>query len=260
MYRNFLPACLVLLCASAACSVKEDRGPCPCYLKVTFADPDASGPVQLAGWDTETVFREKVRIEDCRPAWIRPVRKGTFVLSACKGAGNAVPDGREVRIPVNCEADSLYAFSREVDATGDVATVEVTLKKQFATVFLDLRKTPETMQGFRFQVDGNTCGFNLLDFSPVRGPFRCDPRPAEGGSVVTFRVPRQTDDSLEITVRPADAPPARFPLGEYISRSGYSWKTEELQDIYIVIDLARGRLDLRVEDWEEGIEFPLIEI
>lgn len=255
-----LPACLALLAASTACTIKEDRSPCPCYLNVSFADPDAAGPVELTGWRTGTVFREQVRIEDCRPAWTRPVQKGTFVLSACKGLGRAVSDGHLVHIPEGCQADSLYAYFEEVDATGDVANVEVAFRKQFATVFLDIRKPAETVRTCRFQVDGETCGFDILDFSPVPGPFRCEPRPGDGESIVTFRVPRQQDDALEVTVRPADSPAARFPLGRYIRQLGYSWKTEELQDIYVAIDLARGWIDLRVEDWEEGMEFPLIEI
>lgn len=260
MDRILLPASLALLiAATAACTVKEERGPCPCYLLVSFTDPDATGPVELLGWDAEKVFRDRVRIENCRPAWTRAVPKGTFVLSACKGVGSAVPDGHEIRIPVNCQADSLYAYYEEVDATGDIAYAKVSFRKQFATVFLDIRKTAETVRACRFQVDGNTCGFDALDFSPVAGPFRFEPAAGKGETVVAFRVPRQADASLQVTIRPEDSPAARFPLGEYIRDLGYSWKTEELQDIYVSIDLARGRVDLRVADWERGTEFPLVE-
>ena len=111
----------------------------------------------------------------------------------------------------------------------------------------------------QFQVEGNSCGFDLLDFSPVAGKFRCEPRPLEGESIVTFRVPRQGDNSLAVTIHPEGSTTNRFPLGEYIDRLGYSWKTEELQDIYVAIDLARGLVDVRVADWEEGTTFPLIE-
>ena len=180
-------------------------------------------------------------------------------LSACSGYREAFAEGRHMRIPPGSESDSLYAWSGEVDATGDLAQASVTFRKQFATVFLDIRKSPDIVRTCRFLVEGNSCGFDLLDFSPVYGPFRCEPSPQEGESVVTFRVPRQGDNGLTVTIRPEGSAPARFPLGEYIDRLGYSWKTEELQDIYVAVDLARGLIDVRVADWEEGTTFPLIE-
>ena len=259
MDRLLIPACLALLAAGTACSVKEDRGPCPCYLQVSFTDPDAAGEAQMLGWDEDRLFRDMVRIEEARPTWTKPVRKGMLVLSACTGMDESFPEGRQMRIPPGFQADSLYAWFEEVDATGDLAYAKVSFRKQFATVFLDIRKPADVVRTCRFDVEGNSCGFDLLDFSPVAGTFRCAPVPRDGEEIVTFRVPRQGDTGLSVTIRPEDAPSARFPLGEYIERLGYNWKTEELQDIYVAIDLVRGLVDVRVADWEEGTVFPLVE-
>ena len=261
MERILLSASLAaILAACAACTVKEDRNICPCSLTVSFSDPDASGPVELLGWDSETVFRDQVLIEDCRPEWTKSVRKGVFILSACKGiAGSSVPMGHIIRIPTNCQADSLYAYFEKVEATGDWVHANVIFRKQFATVFLDIRQSDETIPTCRFQVEGNTCGFDVLDFSPLAGPFLFEPVPVTGETVVSFRIPRQADDSLMVTICPEDSPDVSFPLGEYIRQLGYDWKSEDLQDIYLSIDLARGVVDLRVADWEEGTILPLVE-
>ena len=259
MDRLLIPTCLVLLAAGTACSIKEDRGPCPCYLQVSFTDPNAAGEAELLGWRDDRLFRDRIRIEEARPAWTKPVPKGMLTVSACTGYREAFAEGRHMRIPPGFEADSLYAWAGEVDATGDMAYTSVTFRKQFATVFLDIRKSADIVRACQFQVEGNSCGFDLLDFSPVAGKFRCEPRPLEGESIVTFRVPRQGDNSLAVTIHPEGSTTNRFPLGEYIDRLGYSWKTEELQDIYVAIDLARGLVDVRVADWEEGTTFPLIE-
>lgn len=259
MDRLLIPACLVLLAAGTACSVKEDRGPCPCYLQVTFTDPDAAGETELLGWSDDLLFRNRIRMEEARPAWTKPVPKGMLSVSACTGYRKAFAEGHRMRIPPGAEADSLYAWAGEVDATGDMAYASVTFRKQFATVFLDIRKSPEVVRTCRFLVEGNSCGFDLLDFSPVDGPFRCEPLPRQGESIVTFRVPRQGDNGLSVTILPEESVPARFPLGEYIDRLGYSWKTEELQDIYVAVDLVRGLIDVRIADWEEGATFPLVE-
>ena len=272
MYRLLIPACLALLAAGTACSVKEDRGPCPCYLQVSFTDPEAVGEAELLGWRDDRVFRDRIRIEEARPVWTKPVPKGMLTVSACTGIREAFAEGHQMRIPPGSEADSLYAWFGEVDASGDLAYAQVTFRKQFATVFLDIRKSAEVVRSCRFFVEGNSCGFDLLDFSPVEGKFRCEPVPSTGistntgpgpgagdGTIVTFRVPRQGDTRLSVTVTPEGSVPASFPLGEYINRLGYNWKTEELQDIYVSIDLARGLVDVRVADWEQGAEFPLVE-
>ena len=271
MHRMLIPACLALLAAGTACSVKEDRGPCPCYLQVSFADPDAAGEAEMLGWrDGDRLFRDRIRIEDADPFWTKPVSKGMMVLSACTGVREAFAEGRQMRIPPGSQADSLYAWFEEVDATGDLAYAKVSFRKQFATVFLDIRKEADVVRTCHFLVEGNSCGFDLLDFSPVEGTFRCEPAPepvegpasgagAVSGTVVPFRIPRQGDTALSVTVLPEGSAPARFPLGEYIQRLGYNWKAEELQDIYVAVDLVRGLVDVRVADWEEGTVFPLIE-
>lgn len=259
MDKLLIPACLILLAANTACTIKEDRGPCPCFLQVSFTDPDATGEAELLGWDDDRLFRDRIRIEEARPVWTKPVRKGMLVLSACTGMDKSFPEGHQMRIPPGSQADSLYAWFEEVDATGDLAYARVSFRKQFATVFLDIRKPADVVRSCRFDVTGNSCGFDLLDFSPVTGAFRFSAEPGAGEEIVTFRVPRQGDSGLTVTICPEGAPSASFPLGEYIDRLGYSWKTEELQDIYVAVDLVRGLVDVRVADWEEGTVFPLVE-
>lgn len=246
--------------AAIACSVKEIRGECPCYLQVTFAETETRGEARLLGWrEPSALFRETVRIEDCTP-WVHPVEKGFLTVAACKGIRESILETHRVGIPAGREADSLYAGFAEVDATGEIARAEIALRKQFATVFLDIRKKASELKDYAFRVEGNTSGFDLLDYSPVPGLFRCEPKARDGESIVTFRLPRQADDSLTVTVRAGEGVPATFPLGKYIAALGYNWKTEELQDIYVAIDLVNGLVDLRVADWEEGMVFPLVEI
>lgn len=246
--------------AATACSIKEIRGDCPCYLQVTFTDTETTGEASLLGWrEPSALFRETVRTEDCNP-WVHPVEKGFLTVAACKGIRESILETHRVGIPAGREADSLYAGFAEVDATGETARAELALRKQFATVFLDIRKKAADLRDYTFRVDGNTSGFDLLDYSPVPGLFRCEPKARDGESIVTFRLPRQGDDALTVTVRAGEGVPATFPLGKYITALGYNWKTEELQDIYVAIDLVNGLVDLRIADWEEGVLFPLVEI
>ena len=260
MNRSIFAAFIALSVAGTACSVKEERSGCPCYLHVSFAAPDTSGTAVLLGWDGTPLFREQVRIERHRPYWVRPIEKGTFTLTACKGVDAASLDGHQVTFRSGQQSDSLYAFHEPVDATGDLAYADVRFRKQFATVFLDIRKPADQIRSCTFLVEGNTCGFDLLDFKPVPGPFRFIPKPEEGQSIVSFRIPRQSDNSITVTVVREAAASARIPLGELIEKLGYRWDTEELQDIYVAVDIVFGTVEIGIAGWEEGATFQLVEI
>ena len=261
MTKTLCKAALAALAFAAAqsCSVKEDRASCPCWLQVRFTDPDATGTALLLGWDEAAVFREEVRMEECRPYWTRPVGKGYLTLSACRGIRLSDVDGHRMSVPPGEEPDSLYAFSCPVDATGETAEVSVTFRKQFATVYLDILKTAGELQDYRFSVDGNTCGIDLTGLTPVPGPFHCEPAVRDGGSIVRFRIPRQADDSLSLSIRYGEAEPSDFRLGEIIRGMGYSWTADDLQDIYVSIDLTRGEVRAVIGDWEDGRNLPRVE-
>ena len=255
-----LAALAVLLSGSiCSCTVKEDRTPCPCYLNVSFSGRDAiSGPVSLLGWDEEALFREEVDVEDHDPYWIKPVRKGYLTLSACMGMTASGEQGHAVIIPVGNQADSLYAYHEDVDCTGEMAYARVTLHKQFATVRVDLLKSPAQMRELGFSVEGQSCGFDLLDHRPVEGAFHYSV-PQVNARTMDFRIPRQRDDGLTLDIRRGEEHIGRFPLGEFIRRTGYDWKTEDLQDIFITIDLVLSEATVSVEGWEEGVVFHFVE-
>ena len=271
VYRNgtrleaLLSAAGVLL---GACTVKEDRVPCPWYLHVSLAEeqelPDSLDVVDLLGWDEGEMFRAGVETYKFDPYWVRGVHKGTFLLSAYRGVEKVKDAGHFVTITPGEQSDSLYAYHTEVDATGDMAYAEVLFHKQFCTVHLDILRKASEMRNFRFLVEGNTCGFDLLNFEAVSGSFRCEPVPEQGARIVDFRIPRQVDDSMTVTLwyRPEDGSYQNlgtFPLGKYIAKTGYSWKAEDLQDVYVVIDLVLGQITISVDGWEAGWTFSYYE-
>jgi len=249
----------VLLCGILSCTVKEDRTPCPCYLNVSFADRDAiAHPVTLAGWDGGALFREEIDVGEHDPCWTKAVRKGMLTLTACMGGMASDLRGHSVMIPAGSQADSLYAFHTEVDCTGETAYAHVTLLKQFATVSVDLHKTPARMQELSFIVRGTSCGFDLLDHRPVEGAFLYAVPQAKAGTL-DFRIPRQKDDGLTLEVSRDGERLGLFPLGRFIRLTGYDWKAYELKDIRISIDLVLGEALISVDGWEEGVVIHFVE-
>ena len=250
----------LILALAAGCTVKEDRVPCPCVLHVSLAGGDSPASlVGLSAWGPAAEeFRAEVDLAMYDPSWDRAVHKGLYTLTAWESGARVSGAGHHVIIPVGAEADSLYACHIPVDATGEEAWAEVSLRKQFATVTVHLRRTPDQMAASTFVVEGNTCGFDLMDFSPIAGTFRHEPRPAPGQGSVSFRVPRQADNSLTLRAIVPGVDLGDIPIGEYIARMGYDWSEESLKDITVIIDLVIGGVMITVNDWEEGAWFDLV--
>ena len=243
-----------------SCSVKENRVPCPCYLNVSFRERESIHEEGgILAWSDAEVFRSSIPdVQKYDPYWVKTVRKGEFDLSAWKGAFSNTADGTRLLIKKGEQCDPLYAYFTPVDATGEMAYADVDFKKQYATITVDICKKAEEMRDFEFKVTSNTCGFDLFTFAPVPGDFEFYPIPEAGERVFSFRAPRQIDNSMSLQMWYRGVTAGIYPLGEYIHRVGYDWKTEELKDVRILIDLVIGQVTIAVEGWESGAVFQLI--
>lgn len=252
-------AALALSALASSCTVKEDRVPCPCTLYVSFGEIPVPDPgVSLLAWDGSERFSADVDTRKADPYWVKRVHKGSFELAACL-SGQGSRSGAQVRTPKGEQCDSLYAAHVPVDASGEEAFADIRLLKQFATITVDMRRTAEQMAASSFVVEGNTCGFSILDFNPIEGAYHCTPKAEPGATVVSFRVPRQVDNSLMFNAVVEDVDLGDFKLGEMIAMTGYDWKAESLSDILVTIDMILGKVVISVEGWEDGVFYPFIE-
>ena len=243
-----------------SCSVKEDREPCPCYVCIGFEDREfINRDVCVMGWRGTELFRREIDVKEYDPYWVTAVHKGQLLVSACMGLDERNGRDHYAVVPLGSQCDSLYAYAEIADATGDEVVVNAVLHKQFATVHVDICKSVQEMKDYRFRVDGNSCGFDLLDFSPVPGTFMYEPKAEAGARIVDFRLPRQADNSLSLTVWRQDEEIGSFPIGQYIAKQGYSWKAQDLQDIYVTVDFIIGYVIIGVDDWENGMVISFIE-
>ena len=249
---------LSIVTGIVACTVKEDRSVCPCVLEVNFQDKEQiKGPVLLVGWIQERVFEDLIDVARCQGFYTRKVPKSTISFGAVEGVSACVCSGHSVIIPQGKEYDSLYAYVDTIDCTGETAMTTVTLHKQFATVNIRFTDATVTAQDYSFVAESNSGGMDMLTCRPVEGAFRFEPAINDEGAL-RFRLPRQIDEALSLTVRhiPSGAS-TRFDLGNYIRSIGYDWDAADLQDIYIVFDLARGKVNVGVADWEEMEDYEL---
>lgn len=257
IYKPALAVAIGLFPGLVSCSVKEDRDDCPNYLEVRFNDREhVKDPVGLVGWSSgQQMFDVIINSADYPDVYYQPVKKCLLEFGAVEGIKTNSRNGKKVIIPLGQQCDSVYAYREQIDCTGEASETYVSFKKQFATVFLNIGKSAVDMKDYSFQVTGNSCGFDVTTFEPVEGAFLCNPDELNG-NVIQFRIPRQKDDGLAVTVDYNGASNS-FPLGGFINRIGYNWNSEELQDIYISIDIANGKISIGVARWEEEEEFEL---
>ena len=254
MKKLFLPLALCLFLWG--CSVKEDRGPCPCLLSVittaAFSELDAGSgtgwSLYLTGYaEGGKIVEERFGAESSRDTLEYTVRKGSVLMTAflTETTTRAFSNG-VWRIPFGEQAEPLFACCGEVDASGETALYSVRPLKQYSTLtLLDVSGGDEPFEGRTLVVRGRTCGVDLTTMQPVEGPFECRAQSVEHLSRRGFqiRIPRQADASLELVIQPKEgderAAAAHFPLGETLFALEYTPAEEEVPD-YIIWLSATG--------------------
>jgi len=278
---------VVLLLSS--CFVKEDRDECPCWMTVEMPDRvghDGSVVLRLRGNSDEDAVDYAYKVTEAVRADVGAleyeVPRGAVGVSAV-AFGNEIPgragydgksagyDGDEIRIPVGEQMDSLYGFFKMYHTRCESIRCDVELHKEFCTVSFTL--VDEHYESpYDIEVRGNVSGVSSWDLAPMNGVFKYAPVAEEG--VNRVRVPRQVDASLELVmlempgqaghdgVRTEDdgerAVVNRFPLGEYIIRSGYDWAAKDLSDVSVVLDLEKQQVMVTVSGWDEIVVMDVV--
>ena len=219
-----------------ACSVKENRSDCPCWLTVRASYPNE---VVSVWYGTRTLFEDL----DGQQVDLQ-VPRGTVDVLASRGRFT-VEEGHQM--------DELFASVSHVDTQAEEVEVIPYLHKQFATVYVEFKDTEDGRVPHTLRVDGNVKGADKRTLQPVPGVFRCTPEESSGGGY-ELRVPRQKDDSL--VLRRFDAEGSEFapiPLGQIIKMAGFDWSEESLGDVSVLADIPAMTFQITVMDWEGPI-------
>ena len=224
------------LVALVSCSVKEDRGDCPCYLTV-----DAERTVSVDGWfGTRSLFNVNGGFVD------RQVPRGIVDIVASHGRFS-VPEGQQM--------DSLFARRIPVDTDGESAYARVTLCKNFATIELDFKDEDDGRTDYDLLATGTISGVDARSLNPEEGSFSFVPEPNTDGRGYAFRVPRQKDETLKLLLSKDGNIVETIDLGYLIAKTGFDWKAESLGDIAILCDLPAHTFTITVKDWDGPVIF-----
>ena len=123
---------------SSACSVKEDRTPCPCLLEMDFICPDmpelkAAGLVVTSS--DEKVWTDTVDLMRAKASYQVPVPRTDIHVRAWSGAGGLASD-QGVMIPIGEDCPRIYMHDSDLRASGEYFHETVTLRKNHCVMTL----------------------------------------------------------------------------------------------------------------------------
>lgn len=239
-----------------SCTIKEVRGPCPCWLQMDVTACGSGRDLIVSAWDPDKVFLTKINVSDYPDFYERNVPKGELAVSAVRGARYSSLTGHDLLVKSGHDADSIWAYASNILALDETCRVKAELHKQFATVHLSITKDAADNFPFKIRVNSNIAGFDVRDLSPVCGEFNYSPPEISQGNFM-FRLFRQKDDSFTIGLIDNGKPVEDLPLGEYIAETGYDWTAEDLADIYIGIDYITSTVSVFVCDWDGPVSFQI---
>ena len=247
-----------LLCAVvASCTVKEDRGPCPCVLDIYLENSgDFSDKLAVSGWSSnaDRLFLDRISPLQYPGSYSKKVDKGFLHVSAYCGNDAMTLKGDKLTIPEGKQCDPVWAYkSGSIDATGESAEDHIVLHKQYALVHVKVGVTGRESADVILRAKGRANGFDISSLEPCRGDFSCFASlDSEMNHLIC--VPRQYDDSLELEVFLDGILTRTVPAGELIANSGYSWDREDLDDIYLSLNLLTpGQASVGVRGWDTEV-------
>ena len=250
-------AAVMIVSVIAGCSVKEERGGCPCrlYLDMTNVDMHVMSPLSLYVASVDGLIHEAVLDSgysgDIYEAY---VTRGELDITGWSGAADYVsPDG--LSIPLGYDCPPVYIHSSSARAEGESVRDTVHMRKNHC--ILNIRfMNAEVFSAM--VVRGGVAGFDCRGY-PKPGEFRvyCSVDSLEESSTQVC-LPRQIGDPLYLDVADTDGKLKTFPLREYIAATGYDRSEPDLKDLNLTLNYTLTTLSLVVAGWDEEFVFDVV--
>lgn len=270
-YRLFTIPALVLtaVVGLSSCSVKDERGGMPSYLRIIFKDGPDGSPAKSdiyamntlsTGFDTFRWGRDLS--PDSKPdGLLLCVPRGYTRVGAYSGLDSGDSDEGTIFWENGVESDSLWAHTSVADCRRELARDTVLLHKQWCTLSV-IAVNQRGDEGYNFRVEAPYAGMDVLTTEPVKEqwPYSSLMRLPEGNRY-EVRIPRQKADdkaAMRLFLRiPSGEEVENYPLGDVLEKAGYDWTEEDLKDITLKIDFVRLVITAVVIDWKEAINIEI---
>ena len=250
-YRNHLMGLVLLggLILQTACSVKEDRMPCPCLLHLDFVCPETED-MGLVGLKVTSlngfVWRDTVDVSGGWNGYSLPVPQSSLHVSAWAGDDGLVSESGLV-IPYGDDCPKVFMHDSDIRIDGEYCHETVTLRKNHCVLTLVTEGEEKLSSVLRLK--GNVAGYDAWGV-PLNGDFSfvLEEGGLEDGYLAVL--PRQNDASLILEADDGKGSNVAFAIGQYIVSSGYDWTAPDLDDIRVTLDYALTEIRVVIGAWE----------
>lgn len=245
----------VFMCM-AACSVKEDRGCCPCCIMFDLSGAgDAVDSLQLSLASADGFLFNVILPLDKDSVYTIEVPKDLYLSNVFHGDGGLFSESRGIVIPEGGQCPPVYMSSERIEAYGEYYESRPVLSKNYCRARMQLVCEDASVLDFSLRIRGNVNGYDL-DGLPSDGNFSFVPEIGQTGWC-EVRLPRQKDASLMLDVMDGDNVLRSFSLGLIMIESGYDWSARDLDDIELTVDYSRTAVSFIVDDWEKEFTFDI---
>lgn len=250
---NILLSCAVLWWG---CSVKEDRGECPCRLTVYLGNA-SEGDIILSVSNGDYANSLTVQAADYPSGYQEDVPKGKVTLTGIQGLADNRMDSRNVIIDKGGDADKVFVYCNTIDCLGEYAYDKANFHKNWTNLQISAEGYDDS--GFTYKVTGEVCGFSAADMKPLQGDFSCTATVEDGHTKSrSLNLPRQATPSKGLTLHIIDnadgSVAASHDLSSLLGKCGYDWNKKDLDDVRISIDYTDFSITMFIVGWEKGSE------
>lgn len=244
------------LLLGSACSVREDRIPCPCQLYLDFMCPeiDQARHVELMVTSLKGfVWKDTVDVARVGNGYSVPVPQTFLHVRACAGADGCATESGIV-IPYGQDCPRVYMHDSDVKVTGEYIKETVTLRKNHCILTVSVEGEGRLPSAPR--VRGNVAGYDAEGL-PLDGEFLYTLEEEGFDEGYKAVLPRQKDATLMLELDDGKGNSKSFALGQYIEDSGYDWTVPDLEDVSVTLDHAMTEIRLVVGGWESVYRYEM---
>lgn len=244
-----------MLLLVSGCSVKEERGACPCrlFLDLSSVDFSVRSPVSLFVTDEDAVICGEILSPE-EHTYEADVPRAELDIIAWSGARDYVTE-QGFAIPLGYDCPPVYIHSSKVIASGEVVRDTVVLRKNHCVLTINFMETEELCA---LTLRGAVAGFDGRG-NPRPGEFSvCRELDAISALPAKVILPRQIGDPLYLDVTEASGRVKTFPLHDYIAAAGYDWSEPDLKDLDLTLNYTLTSVSLVVLGWDEEFVFDVV--
>lgn len=258
---------LALLLVLPACSVKEERTGCPCYVHLIVDEFLRAGLSEaMVAFSSGGLGHSETL--DLSPyegsSYEKQLPRSQARAAVAAGLENSRLEGEVLKVPYGLEADPLWLYFEDFECEGDDKYLLAAPSKQYCNLTIVVTGMDEESEyNCSLQVYAGSSDVELYTGHPAGGKYHATARRV-GPLVYAVRIPRQQGNELLLEISPPPtrnaAEPMVLDLGDEFRRAGYDWGRHNLMDASAVVDYASADISFDIVDWDIDGSFGDVEI